>query len=61
MAVLIMNGKFDNAPVRSREMSKKIAGAEHHIIPGAGLRRVRSSSSASPAYLNSRKPADPYL
>jgi len=27
MAVLIMNGKFDNAPVRSREMSKKIAGA----------------------------------
>ncbi len=31
-----MNGKFDNAPVRSREMSKKIAGAEHHVITGAG-------------------------
>jgi pimeloyl-ACP methyl ester carboxylesterase len=36
MPVLIMNGEFDNSLPRSREMSKKIAGAEHYIIPGAG-------------------------
>jgi len=36
MPVLIMNGEFDNALKRSREMSAKIAGAEHHVIAGAG-------------------------
>lgn len=36
MPVLIMNGEFDNALQRSREMSTKIAGAEHHVIAGAG-------------------------
>jgi pimeloyl-ACP methyl ester carboxylesterase len=36
MPVLIMNGEFDNSLKRSREMSMKIAGAEHHVIPGAG-------------------------
>ena len=34
--VLIMNGEFDNSLKRSKEMSTKIAGAEHHVIPGAG-------------------------
>ena len=36
MPVLIMNGEFDNSLKRSREMSTRIAGAEHHVIPGAG-------------------------
>jgi pimeloyl-ACP methyl ester carboxylesterase len=36
MPVLIMNGEFDNSLKRRREMSMKIAGAEHHVIPGAG-------------------------
>jgi 3-oxoadipate enol-lactonase len=36
MPVLIMNGEFDNSLRRSQEMSKKIAGAEHHVIAGAG-------------------------
>ena len=36
MPVLIMNGEFDNSLARSREMSRKIAGAEHHVIPGTG-------------------------
>jgi pimeloyl-ACP methyl ester carboxylesterase len=36
MPVLIMNGEFDNSLKRSREMSTRIAGAEHRIIPGAG-------------------------
>ena len=36
MPVLVMNGEFDNSLARSREMSKKIAGAAHHVIPGAG-------------------------
>jgi 3-oxoadipate enol-lactonase len=36
MPVLIMNGEFDNSLKRSREMSMKIAGAEYHVIPGAG-------------------------
>jgi len=36
MPVLIMNGEFDNALKRSREMSAKIAGAEHRVIAGAG-------------------------
>ena len=36
MPVLIMNGEFDNALSRSREMSKKIAGAEHHVVAGTG-------------------------
>lgn len=36
MPVLIMNGEFDNALKRSRAMSAKIAGAEHHVIAGAG-------------------------
>jgi 3-oxoadipate enol-lactonase len=36
MPVLIMNGEFDNSLKRSKEMSTRIAGAEHHVIPGAG-------------------------
>jgi len=36
MPVLIMNGEFDNSLKRSIEMSTRIAGAEHHVIPGAG-------------------------
>jgi pimeloyl-ACP methyl ester carboxylesterase len=36
MPVLIMNGEFDNSLKRSKDMSASIAGAEHHVIPGAG-------------------------
>jgi len=36
MPVLIMNGEFDNSRKRSKDMSTRIAGAEHHVIPGAG-------------------------
>jgi 3-oxoadipate enol-lactonase len=36
MPVIVINGEFDNSLPRSREMAKKIAGAEHHVIPGAG-------------------------
>lgn len=36
MPVLIMNGEFDNSLKRSKEMSTRIARAEHHVIPGAG-------------------------
>jgi 3-oxoadipate enol-lactonase len=36
MPVLIMNGEFDNSLERSKEMSTRIAGAEHQMIPGAG-------------------------
>jgi len=34
MPVLVVNGEFDNALTRSREMTKKISDAEHHTIPG---------------------------
>jgi len=36
MPVLIMNGEFDNSLKRSKEMSTRIAGAEHRTIPGSG-------------------------
>ena len=36
MPVLIMNGEFDNSLKRSKQMSTRIAGAEHHTIAGAG-------------------------
>ena len=36
MPVLIINGEFDNSLKRSKEMSTRIAGAEHHVIAGAG-------------------------
>jgi pimeloyl-ACP methyl ester carboxylesterase len=36
MPVLIMNGEFDNSLKRSKEMSTRIAGAEHRTISGAG-------------------------
>ena len=36
MPVLIMNGEFDNSLKRSKEMSTRIAGAEHRVISGAG-------------------------
>src|SRR4029434_5457650 len=36
MPVLIMNGEFDNSLKRSKDMSARIAGAEHRTIPGAG-------------------------
>lgn len=36
MPVLIMNGEFDNSLKRSKDMSTRIAGAEHRTIPGAG-------------------------
>ncbi len=36
MPVLIMNGEFDNSLKRSKDMSTRIAGAEHLTIAGAG-------------------------
>jgi len=36
MPVLIMNGEFDNSLKRSKDMSTRIAGAEHRMILGAG-------------------------
>src|SRR4051794_9615419 len=36
MPVLIMNGEFDNSLKRGKEMSTRIAGAEHRTISGAG-------------------------
>ena len=36
MPVLIMNGEFDNSLKRSKEMSTRIAGAEHRTLAGAG-------------------------
>ena len=36
MPVLTLNGEFDGTLPRTREMSQKIHGAVHHIIPGAG-------------------------
>jgi 3-oxoadipate enol-lactonase len=36
MPVLIMNGEFDNSLKRSKDMSTRIAGAEHRTIAGAG-------------------------
>ncbi|MEE8075364.1 MAG: alpha/beta hydrolase, partial [Candidatus Binatia bacterium] len=36
MPVLVINGEFDNSLARSREMSRKIAGAAHHVIPRTG-------------------------
>jgi pimeloyl-ACP methyl ester carboxylesterase len=36
MPVLIVNGEFDNSLKRSKDMSTRIAGAEHHTIAGAG-------------------------
>lgn len=36
MPVLIMNGEFDNSLKRSKDMSTRIAGAEHRTISGAG-------------------------
>jgi len=36
MLVLVINGEFDNSLKRSKEMSTKIAGAEHHVIPDTG-------------------------
>ena len=36
MPVLIINGEFDNSLKRSKDMSTRIADAEHHTIPRAG-------------------------
>jgi 3-oxoadipate enol-lactonase len=36
MPVLTISGEFDGALPRTREMSQKIRGAAHQIIPGAG-------------------------
>ncbi len=36
MAVLVINGEFDNSLARSRQMSQRIAGAIHRVIPGTG-------------------------
>jgi len=36
MPVLIINGEFDNSLKRSKEMSTRIASAEHRTIAGAG-------------------------
>jgi 3-oxoadipate enol-lactonase len=36
MPVLTLNGEFDGTLPRTREMSQKIRGALHQIIPGAG-------------------------
>lgn len=36
MPVLVINGEFDNSLPRSREMSRRIAGAIHRMIPKTG-------------------------
>jgi 3-oxoadipate enol-lactonase len=36
MPVLVINGEFDNSLSRSREMSRRIAGAIHRVIPKTG-------------------------
>lgn len=36
MPVLVVNGEFDGTLPRSREMSERIPGALHRIVPGAG-------------------------
>jgi len=36
MPVLTLNGEFDGTLPRTREMSQKIRGATHQVIPGAG-------------------------
>ncbi len=36
MPVLVINGEFDNSLPRSLEMSRRIAGAAHHVIPRTG-------------------------
>jgi pimeloyl-ACP methyl ester carboxylesterase len=36
MPVLTLNGEFDGTLLRTREMTQKIPGAVHQIIPGAG-------------------------
>ncbi len=36
MPVLVINGEFDNSLPRSREMSRRIAGAIHRMIPRTG-------------------------
>jgi pimeloyl-ACP methyl ester carboxylesterase len=36
MPVLALNGEFDGTLPRTREMSRKIQGAAHQVIPGAG-------------------------
>jgi len=36
MPALMLNGEFDGTLPRTREMSQKIRGAVHQIIPGAG-------------------------
>jgi 3-oxoadipate enol-lactonase len=36
MPVLTLNGEFDGTLPRTREMSLKIRGASHQIVPGAG-------------------------
>ena len=36
MPVLTLNGELDGTLPRTREMSQKIHGAVHHVIPGAG-------------------------
>ena len=36
MPVLALNGEFDGTLPRTREMSQKIHGAVHQVIPGAG-------------------------
>jgi 3-oxoadipate enol-lactonase len=36
MPVLVINGEFDNSLPRSREMSQRIAGAIHRMIPKTG-------------------------
>lgn len=36
MPVLVVNGELDNSLIRSREMSQRIAGAAHRVIPGTG-------------------------
>jgi pimeloyl-ACP methyl ester carboxylesterase len=36
MPVLTLSGEFDGTLTRTREMSQRIRGATHQIIPGAG-------------------------
>jgi 3-oxoadipate enol-lactonase len=36
MPVLVINGEFDNSLPRSLELSRRITGAAHHVIPRTG-------------------------
>jgi 3-oxoadipate enol-lactonase len=51
MPVLIMNGEFDNSLKRSKEMSTRIAGAEHRTITGSGHACCLENPAAFDSYM----------